>query len=153
MNYYKIKHTKNKTVIFVPFKNDKYPFDGKSQNNNLNANEGFVIILTSKLIICFIDGFTLKIKSQSIAYLLNGSEHIHWILDLESEVYSIWDLAAFKNARIMVFSKSSGADRSFWSNPKNLNFLMGARAVHLHLIYLYTCENPLFNGGVFTFLR
>jgi hypothetical protein len=32
--------------------------------------EGFVIFLTSKLIICFIGGFTLKIKSQSIAYLL-----------------------------------------------------------------------------------
>ena len=31
-------------------------------------------------------------KSQSIAYLLNGSEHIYWIWDLEGEVHSIWDL-------------------------------------------------------------
>ena len=60
------------------------------KNYNLNANEGFVIFLTSKLITCFIDGFTLKMKSQSIAYLLNGSEHIYWILDLEDEVHSIW---------------------------------------------------------------
>ena len=29
-------------------------------------------------------------KSQSITYLLNGSEHIYWILDLENEVHSIW---------------------------------------------------------------
>ena len=62
------------------------------KNYNLSANEGFVIFLTSKLITCFIDGFTLKMKSQSIAYLLNGSEHIYWILDLEGEVHSIWDL-------------------------------------------------------------
>ena len=59
---------------------------------NLNANEGFVIFLTSKLITGFIDGFTLEMKSQSIAYLLNGSEHIYWIWDLEGEVHSIWDL-------------------------------------------------------------
>ena len=60
------------------------------KNYNLSANEGFVIFLTSKLITCFIDGFTSKMKSQSIAYLLNGSEHIYWILDLEDEVHSIW---------------------------------------------------------------
>jgi hypothetical protein len=29
-------------------------------------------------------------KSQSIAYLLNGSEHIYWTLDLEDKVHSIW---------------------------------------------------------------
>ena len=38
------------------------------KNYNLVANEGFVILLTSKLIIWFIGGFTLKMKSQSIAY-------------------------------------------------------------------------------------
>ena len=31
-------------------------------------------------------------KSQSIAYLPIGSAHIYWILDLEGEVHSIWDL-------------------------------------------------------------
>ena len=55
---------------------------------NLNANEGFVIFLTSKLITCFIDSFTLKMISQSID-LLNESEHIYCILDFESEVHSI----------------------------------------------------------------
>ena len=63
-----------------------------SQKYNLCANEGFVIFLTSKLITYIIGGFTLKMKSRPIAYLLNGSEHIYWILDLEGEVHSIWDL-------------------------------------------------------------
>ena len=39
-----------------------------------------------------LDGFTCGMKSQSIAYLLIGSAHIYWILDLEGEVHSIWDL-------------------------------------------------------------
>ena len=43
---------------------------------NLNANEGFVILLAFKSMTCFIDGFTSKLKSQTILYLLNGSEHI-----------------------------------------------------------------------------
>ena len=38
------------------------------KNCNLIASEGFVTFLTSKLITCFIDGFTLIMKSQSIAY-------------------------------------------------------------------------------------
>ena len=62
------------------------------RNYNLRANEGFLICLTSKLITFFIDGFTLKMKSHSIVYLLNGNEHIYWILDLEGGVHSIWDL-------------------------------------------------------------
>ena len=61
-------------------------------NFNLGTNEGFVIFLSSKLITCIFSGFTLRIKSQSIVYLLNGSEHIYWILELEDEVQSIWGL-------------------------------------------------------------
>ena len=60
------------------------------KNYNIRANEGFVIILTSNFCTCFIEGFILKMKSQSSAYFLNGSEHIYWILDLEDEVHSIW---------------------------------------------------------------
>jgi hypothetical protein len=60
------------------------------KNYNLNANEGFINFFTSKIITCFIDGFTSKRKPQPIVYLLNGSEHIYWILDLENEVHSIW---------------------------------------------------------------
>jgi hypothetical protein len=54
---------------------------------NLSVDDSFAIFLTSKLITCFIDGFTLIRKSQSIVYLLNGGEHIYWILDLEGEVH------------------------------------------------------------------
>ena len=52
------------------------------KNYDLNVNEDFVIFLTSKLITCFIDGFTSGMKSQSIAYLLIESAHIHWTIDL-----------------------------------------------------------------------
>ena len=52
-----------------------------SHNNyNLNASDNFVIFLTSKLFTCFIGGFTLKMNSQSIVYLLNENEYIY-ILD------------------------------------------------------------------------
>ena len=60
------------------------------KNYNLNAKWGFCHFLISKLSTCFINGFTSRRKSQSIACLLNGSEHIYWILDLETEVHSIW---------------------------------------------------------------
>ena len=46
----------------------------------------------SKLIRCFINGFTSGMKSQSISSLPIQSAHIYWILDLEGEVHSIWDL-------------------------------------------------------------
>ena len=48
------------------------------------------MFLTSKLITCFIEGFTSKRKSQSIAYLLHEIEQIYWNLDLANEVHSIW---------------------------------------------------------------
>ena len=64
--------------------------NGKSQNYNLNANEDFVIFLTSKLITCFISCFISKMKSPSIVYLLSESQHKYWILDLEDEVHSVW---------------------------------------------------------------
>ena len=50
------------------------------------------MFLISKLIMCFINGSTSIMKAQSIAYLPIGSAHIYWILDLEGEVHSIWDL-------------------------------------------------------------
>ena len=54
------------------------------------ANESFVIFLTFGLVTCFIDNFTSIMTSQSIAYILNESEHIYWILDLGDEVHSLW---------------------------------------------------------------
>ena len=43
---------------------------------NLGVNEDMIIFLTSKLMTCFIDGFTSEMKSQSIAYLSIGSAHM-----------------------------------------------------------------------------
>ena len=73
------------------------------KNYNPSTNEGFVMFLTSKLITCLIDGFTLKKKSHLVAQLFNESEHIYWILDLENEVHSRWlcGQVAFKNARVI----------------------------------------------------
>ena len=56
-------------------------------NYNHGANEVFVIFFTSKLITCFIDAFTSKMASQSIAYLLNESECMYKILKLKDEVH------------------------------------------------------------------
>jgi hypothetical protein len=55
----------------------------------LTSDLNYKILFTSKLITCFIDNFTLKMLSQSIAYLLNESEHIYWILDLAGEMHSV----------------------------------------------------------------
>ena len=44
---------------------------------NLDANEGIVIFLTSKLIKCFIGDFTLTMKPQSIVHVLNESERVY----------------------------------------------------------------------------
>jgi hypothetical protein len=52
-------------------------------NYHLTSNEEFFISLTSKLVTYFIDSCTLGMKSQSIAYLPNGSEHIFWALEVE----------------------------------------------------------------------
>jgi hypothetical protein len=63
----------------------------KSQNYNLNANEGFVISLLPSYFHALLP-VSLQMKSQSIAYLLDESEHIYWILDLGDEMHSIWGL-------------------------------------------------------------
>ena len=92
------------------------------KNNNLNGSEGFVIFLTSKSITCFIDGFTLIMTSQSIAYLLNESEHIY-ILKFGPWRWSalnmeFYNQAAFKNARTTIFSKLGRAGNNFHSGSK-----------------------------------
>ena len=63
------------------------------------------MFLISKSITCFVNGSTSGMKSQSIIYLLSGSPHIYWILDLEVKCtqYGICSQAAFKNARAIFF--------------------------------------------------
>ena len=52
--------------------------------------------------------------------------HLYWILDLEDEVHSIWDMwiSALKIARAMVFPKLGGVGISFPSGPVNLDFFL-----------------------------
>ena len=98
------------------------------KNYNLNANKGFVIFLTSILITTwFIGGFPLKMKSQSIAYLHNESEHTHWIWNLEVEVHSIWDLweSGLQKWKDNGFSKSDGRAAVFGRVQKILIFWTG----------------------------
>ena len=74
---------------------------------SLNTNEDFVLFLASKIITCFINihlhafGYTSELKTQTITYLLRGSEHVYWILGLQGKVHLIWICRqmAFKNAR------------------------------------------------------
>ena len=105
------------------------------KNYNLNANEGFVILLTSKLITCFVDGFTLETKSQLIAYLLNGSEHIYWSLDLEGEVHSIWDLwiSGLQECKGNGFFRSRAGGQKFLVGSIKFGFLSACAQIYLPL--------------------
>ena len=87
------------------------------KNYNLGANEGFVMFFIFKLITWSIDGFTLKMKSQSIAYFLNESEHIYWIWNLEGEVHSIWDLwvSGLQECKGNGFFKVRQAGNNIWT--------------------------------------
>ena len=97
------------------------------KNYNLNANEEFVLLLTFKFVIWFFGGFTLKSKFRSIAYLLNVSEHIYWIWDLEDEVHSIWDLwtSGLQECKGNDFFKIGRVGSNFWSGIGNQDILEG----------------------------
>ena len=75
------------------------------KNYNLSANEDFVTFFNFQVNYVLYWRFHFQNEIQSIVYLLNGSEHIYRIWDLENEVHSIWDLwiSAFKNASTIVF--------------------------------------------------
>ena len=97
------------------------------KNYNLSVDEGFVLYPTSKLITRFIEGFTLGMKSQSISYILNESEHIHWILDLEGDVHLRWDLwiSGLQKCKGNGFFEVGRAGKSFQSGLENLDFFLG----------------------------
>ena len=92
LNYYKICILNQHTNLSAILEWQRRIQIVSHKNYNLSGNEGFVIFSTSKSITCFIDRFALIMKSQSIAYLLNESDHIYWILNFEGEVHSTWDL-------------------------------------------------------------
>ena len=91
------------------------------KNYNLNVNEDFVIFLTSKLITYFIDGFTWNEIPINFIFLLIGSTHIYWILDLKIKYtpYAICNQATFKNTRAIFFSTLERNGQQFSVGFKN----------------------------------
>ena len=88
----------------------------KPQKNYLNFSEGFVMILTSKLmIISFIHNNTLKIKSQPIVcYSMEVIIYIGlWALEVKCTQYGIYEEVVFKNASAMIFLKSGRTGSNF----------------------------------------
>ena len=70
-----------------------------ASHNNLNLGAwGFCMFLTSKLITCFIDGFTSKREFQSIVHLLTMNWNIYigfWTLKMKCTQYGLYEQAAF----------------------------------------------------------
>ena len=103
--------------------------------NNVDTNEDFVIFFTSNFITCFIDfhlhafGFNSGIKSQSIACLLRESEHLYWILGLQGESHSLWDLwtSGLQECKggllFFLFFEIGRGGKSCWSGSKEFLFL------------------------------
>ena len=76
------------------------------KNYNLNANEGLVILFTSKFFLIALLMVSLqKMKSQSIAYLLYERKHIYWIWTLKTKYTSTWvyEQTPFKNMKAILF--------------------------------------------------
>ena len=70
---------------------------------------------------------TVHFESPSMAFILNESEDIYWILDLESEVHSIWDLwiSGLQECKANGFFEVGWTSSNFRSGPKKLSVLNG----------------------------
>ena len=79
---------------------------------SLCVNEGFVTFFTSNIFTCFIDGFTSKMKSQSMAYLLSGTDiYIEfWTLKMKCTQYGLYGQKTFKNAKAILFFRSQAKE-------------------------------------------
>ena len=67
-------------------------------------------------------------KSQSIVHLLNESDNIYWILDLEDEVHSIWVIwtSGLQEHKGNFFSRSRVEQATiFGRDMKNFDFFEG----------------------------
>ena len=126
------------------------------KNYNLNAKRGFCHFLTFKLITCFIDGFTLRRKSQSIAYYsMKVNIYIgFWTLKPKCTKYGLYGRATFKNVRVwaaqgrgteaLAFSvlplpacsDTCNARRGFLENPPVLVVAYNAQVAFTHSLTL-----------------
>src|ERR1700738_1338291 len=87
------------------------------KNYNLNANEDFVIFLTSKFIMCFIGGFTLKMKSsQLLIYSMKVNIYIGFeTLKMKCTQYGICGQVALKKCKYNSFFEVRRAGNNFRS--------------------------------------
>ena len=93
-----------------------------------------MIFFTSNLITCFIDNFTLKMTSQSNAYLLNKSEHIYpfWTLKVKCTRYRICGEVAFKIVRQWFFRSRTWRAKVF-GRVKKIPISLWGRCPYLYL--------------------
>ena len=89
-----------------------------------------VLFFTSKLISCFIVGFTSSMKSHSIANLTQWKWIYIYILDFEPWRWNTLNMGFVKKwpSRMQgqwYFWKSGGTCRGFWAGPKNPDFFVG----------------------------
>ena len=105
---------------------------------------------------------------SAFAHPGRGIPHQHWLtflaFTLVSPLCSPWDLwvrewEADSNlnsilVQSLVSRRLALPVCTFYRPLRTLHSpSLRPRGVHLHSIYVYTCENPLFNEGIFTFLR
>jgi hypothetical protein len=90
--------------------------------------------------------FTLKINCLFTQWKWTS---LYWILDLEGEVHSIWDLwiSDLQECKDSSFFKIRRADRSFQLGPENLDIFLGPANTQMGQIYLPW--RSLWGGGVF----
>jgi hypothetical protein len=75
---------------------------GSLKNYNLNANEGFVIFLTSKFIymLYWRFHFQSEIPNHVLIYSMEVNKYIgFWTLKMKCTQYGFYEQATFKNAR------------------------------------------------------
>ena len=78
------------------------------------------MLLTSKLIICFIDGLTSGGSFNSIAYLLSGSAQINIGLWTWKVKCTQCGQAYIKNAKAILFLKLGGMGDSFFGQVQKI---------------------------------
>ena len=74
--------------------------------------------------------FTLKMKSQSIAYLLHENERTYWILNLGNAVHSIWVIWTNGPQECkdnFIFSKRNEVDMEHGLHPDSEGGVHGTR--------------------------
>ena len=122
------------------------------KNYNISANECFVIFLTSKLITCFIDSFTSKMKSQSIVYLLNERQHAYFKNGVSRNCASAMSFKTRANCLIENQHKSM----KLWTRVvdalfnlylcilfEHLQSKTCVHQVHMYTYYIHSVEMPI----------